>query len=98
MLTGICPDLNLDDHQRQEMVREVLTSIGEGCERLERCRPAPVRQHLVKEATRVAREAPQLMRSEVEEMLNFCRQQEIATCPHDKPVLSALCEITSSEA
>ena len=94
MLTGVCPDLNLGGCQRQEMVREVLTSIGEGCEQLERCRPASVREHLVAEAARVGSEAPGLTRSEVEEMLSFCRQQEIATCPHDKPLLSALCEIT----
>ena len=98
MLTGVCPDLKLGGHQRQEIVREVLTSIGKGCEQLEKCRPASVREHLVEEATRVASDAPGLTRLEVEEMLSFCRQQEIATCPHDKPLLTALCEITSSEA
>ena len=98
MLTGVCPDLTLVGQQKQGMVREVLTSIGEGCEKLERCRPTSVREHLVAEATRVANEAPGLTRSEVEEMLRFCRLQEIAACPHDKPLLSALCEISSSEA
>ena len=98
LLTGTCPDLTLAGHQRQDMVREVLASIGEGCEKLEKCRPAAVREHLMGEATRMAREAPELMRSEVEEMLGFCRQKEIPACPHDKPLLSALWEITSSEA
>ena len=97
LLTGTCPDLTLVGHQRQDMVREVLASIGEGCEKLEKCRPAAVREHLMGEATRVAREAPELMRSEVEEMLGFCRQKEIPACPHDKPLLSALWEITSNE-
>ena len=98
LLTGTCPDLTLAGHQRQDMVREVLASIGEGCEKLEKCRPSAVREHLMGEATRMAREAPELMRSEVEEMLGFCRQQEIPACPHDQPLLSALWEITSSEA
>ena len=84
-LTGLCRDLNLDSHQGQDMVKDVLTHIGNGCDRLEDCRPVKVREHLVKEASRVAREAPGLMKAEVEEMLSFCRQQEIAACPHDKP-------------
>ena len=94
-LTGLCRDLNLDSHQGQDMVKEVLTHIGNGCDRLEECRPVKVREHLVKEASRVAREAPGLMKAEVEEMLSFCRQQEIAACPHDKPILTALCEINT---
>ena len=94
-LTGLCRDLNLDSHQGQDMVKDVLTHIGNGCDRLEECRPVNVREHLVKEASRVAREAPGLMKAEVEEMLSFCRQQEIAACPHDKPLLTALCEINT---
>ena len=40
-------------------------------------------------------ESSSILDAEVEDMLSFCRQQEIAACPHDKPLLTALCEINT---